>query len=240
MTTVVWRPADPAAQILRAQYTADFGQPYCCVVKLGVTGKEGNEGYLVYSPGRGLVESAQKFLPASAQLFLLAPSTGHSLGLQPWRAAFPSAQIVGSAIAAKRLGGKLSIGAIEQPDAIATILPKHISLHELPPNRFGEVWVRVEMDEAVYWLVCDTLMNLERLEGGFLVKRLMKWYGLGEGLHLHKLFTRGNINLAKAGAWMKERFSGHKRNILIPCHGEIYDRDDFVARIEELIQSQLR
>lgn len=187
-TDSVWQAVDTGATIHRAQYRADMGAPYCALIKLT------EESFLVYSPGRGLVESARHLLPADPQLLLLAPAAGHTLGLEEWKSAYLKTRVIASDFTNERLRVKTSINGAQHPDSLANGLPDHVRIHVLPDNSLGEVWVSVETEEAggtVYWLVCDSFMNLATLDGSPILRILMKLYGLGIGLQVHKVFKRG-------------------------------------------------
>ena len=68
----------------------------------------------------------------------------------------------------------------------------------------------------------------------------MKMYGLKTGLVAHRVFQMGAKNKLKFREWALQRFSEDQNNVLIPCHGEIYDQEDFSRRVRRIIEEQYR
>lgn len=230
-----WQQIDEQARLYRAQYQADFGEPYSLLVKID------DQAALVYSPGPGLVESARELLPDEVRLIIVAPSMGHTLGLRPWSEAFPDSRVAATSGARARILDKTQLPVVFDTREIDDDLPDWITLIDLADNPFGECWLRIaenhrqepgdddggqisgpeENKGTVYWAVCDSLMNLDSLGSNPLLKMLLKWYGLGEGLHVHKRFRRGIKDKPAFRQWALEKFSAAQRQVLIPCHGDI-------------------
>lgn len=234
-----WQQVGEQARLFRAQYQADFGEPYSLLVKIDA------QTALVYSPGPGLVESARELLPPEARLLIVAPSMGHTMGLRPWSEAFPDSRVAATSGARARILDKTQLPVVFDTREIDDLLPEWITLIDLADNPFGECWLRIaesggedgdeedkeESEEeneeksegvaTVYWAVCDSLMNLDSLGSNPLLKMLLKWYGLGEGLHVHKRFLRGVKDKPAFRQWALEQFNGAQRQVLIPCHGDI-------------------
>jgi hypothetical protein len=234
LTDSVWRAVDSNATIHRAQYSADMGAPYCTLIKLS------DDSFLVYSSGRGQVESAKQLLPENPQLILLAPAAGHTLGLEEWQNAFLKTTVIASIEANARIREKTSIITVQDPDSIHRSLPDHVQLHVVPANKLGEIWVSIETDEAggtIYWAVCDSFMNLSELGVGLFTRIFFKLYGLGIGIRIHKAFRNGVKDKAEFLQWSSQRLPNDKRNVLLPCHGVVYDAPDLSDRMAELISS---
>lgn len=230
-----WQQVDDQARMYRAQYQADFSEPYSLLVKLD------DQSALVYSPGPELVESARELLPDEVRLIIVAPSMGHTMGLRPWSEAFPESRVAATSGARARILAKTQLPVVFDTREIDKVLPDWITLIDLADNPFGECWLRIaenhkeepgdggsgqvsgaaESKGIVYWAVCDALMNLDSLGSNPLLRMLLQWYGLGEGLHVHKRFRRGVRDKTAFRQWALETFSGAQRQVLIPCHGNI-------------------
>ena len=187
---VSWQQIDSTGRLLRAQYKADFGDPFCLMVKTG------DNSWLAYSPGPSLLAAAQTLISSDAELILVAPSVGHSMGLTPWLEAFPQAKLTASRRTASHLGKKLQLTKFIPVAECQQGLPDWLQILELPDNFFGECWLRIDGDSSSsdantrYWAACDSLMNLEKLSGKRLMDWLLKLYGLNTGLHFHARFRR--------------------------------------------------
>ncbi len=60
---------------------------------------------------------------------------------------------------------------------------------------------------------------------------------LGIGIRIHKIFSRGVKDKSEFLQWASQRFPNDKRNVLLPCHGAVYDAPDLSERVTELINS---
>lgn len=218
------------SELLRAQYKADFGEPYALLVKLA------EDDYLAYSPGRGQLESVRKLVPDEARVILLAPSMGHSLGLREWSEGFSHSRVVCTSRARSHIAEKTSLPVINDTREINQNLPGHVQIVDVPDNAFGECWLKIETPERIYWAVCDSLMNLPELGSNPLVSWLLKLYGLGIGLHVHKRFRRGLEDSAGFAEWALVQFRQDKPQVLIPCHGDVDDASDLGQQLQKLIE----
>jgi len=228
-----WQQIDEPARLFRAQYRADFGEPYSLLVKIDA------QTALVYSPGPGLIESARSLLPSEPRLILIAPSMGHTMGLRPWSEAFPESRVAATSGARSRLLNKTGLPVVFDTREINEELPDWISVLDLDDNPFGECWLKIMSQEeydTVYWAVCDSLMNLDSLGTNPLLRTLLKWYGLAEGLHVHQRFRRGIKDRPGFGRWADAQFDLANRQVLVPCHGEIADDDNLREQLAALIK----
>lgn len=234
MDNAEWVQVDAEGNLFRAQYSADMGEPYSLLVRLS------GDSFLAYSPGPGLIESALKIVNPDSRVYLLAPATGHTLGLVQWKSELGNSRVVASEITKARLIKKKLFTDVESLALLETKLPTNINVHLTPSSSFGEVWVSVESsgENRTYWAVCDSFMNLSTITGGFFLRFLMKMYGLKTGLVAHRVFKMGVKNKKEFREWALQRFTEDRNNILIPCHGEIYDGQDFTRRIRQIIEEQ--
>lgn len=237
---VSWQQIDSTGRLLRAQYKADFGDPFCLMVKTG------DNSWLAYSPGPSLLAAAQTLISSDAELILVAPSVGHSMGLTPWLEAFPQAKLTASRRTASHLGKKLQLTKFIPVAECQQGLPDWLQILELPDNFFGECWLRIDGDSSSsdantrYWAACDSLMNLEKLSGKRLMDWLLKLYGLNTGLHFHARFRRSLKDKLEFREWALARLAADQQQVLIPCHGELYSGDDLAIRVTEILKAKFQ
>mgnify|MGYP000220801163 CR=1 FL=1 len=214
--------------LYHSEYRADFAVSRTTIVQLS------ENRYLVYSPGKNNVLGAEQIIPASAEVILLAPAYAHISGIQLWAEQFDHAQIVATDKVAKRLGALQA--SILEPESLS--LPNGISLHVLPENRMGEVWLQVTKPEGEYLLVCDALLNLARLSPKKWVRAIQWLYGLRLGLRVTPVFRKSVANKPAYRDWYQANFSQLKPLTLIPCHGEILAGESVAADILTVSQQR--
>ncbi len=225
----IWEVVPGATGIFRAQYKVPFTTPSCTLVDLG------DNRYLVYSPGPGLESTLAGIVPDDAQFLLIAPSTGHYLGILPWSKAHPTAQIFASEDILEKLARKTRIDSLRPIADLDQHLPSSMSIHIPPPHFLHEIWIRVQQDGASYWLVSDAFLNFNKVEGNFILKFLLGFYGMKPGLRLHKLFPLG-LDKAAFRQWAEPLFNTPDRHVLLPCHQDIYSRQDCGEKLVEIVR----
>lgn len=195
--------------------------------------------FVVYSPGRALAESATEFIGADADVQLVVPSVGHTLGLETWCSAFPNATVLATAATAERLQRVKAVTGVHRHTEDGAALSNTIAVALPPTAKTGELWLRVADDNAVHWLVCDAYMNIAALAPGRLLRLAQRLYGLRVGLDVGRAFRTGLSDKARFVAWVGARFSDPHRHVLVPCHGEIDDAPQLGARINAVTRSRL-
>ncbi len=234
MSTTPWETIHGSTRLRTARYKFPGGISRTTVVDLG------DKRFIAYSPGIGLEESAAKFIPDDAELFLLSPAAGHISGLEPWRARFPKATVLAEEAPRKRIAKKTTVQDACDLAPLQDTLPADVGLHVVPECRFGEVWLRVEDNDRVYWATCDSLMNIAKLPDKTLLRWVMLAYGLREGLWLTPMFRHLAIkDKQRFREWAIAHFENGQRNVLIPCHGDIDDTNDIGHRIVQLIEQRV-
>jgi hypothetical protein len=114
-----------------------------------------------------------------------------------------------------------------------------MGVHVPPACSFGEVWLSIDADGRVYWAVCDAFFNLAALSRNVLLRSMMKLGRLGPGLEVSRAFRYVGIkDKEQYRQWAIQRFSNGRTNVLIPCHGEIYDRADLTERVVALLRKR--
>lgn len=223
-----WEPVPDTSAIYRAPYKIPFNTTYSTLIKLG------QSRYLVYSPGPGLELSFSGIAPDSAEVLLVAPTTGHYLGIRPWLDAFEGARVFASERLHKKLRKKTGVQLIGSPAALASQLPTSIQVHVPPPHFMNELWISIEVDDTVYWLVGDAFLNFDRVDGNAIWKFFLGFYGLKPGLRQHKLFPLG-LNREALRRWSRPLFADSRQHVLIPCHRDIYRAPDCGERLAEIL-----
>jgi hypothetical protein len=195
--------------------------------------------FLVYSPGdKKTADLAKNIIPKDSELFLLEPNSYHTLGLAIWNSSFPNSKPVAAEAAIGRIEKKTGIRS-DNFDVLKGRLPDHISLIEIPHNKIGEVWLDIQMQNERIWTVCDAVFNFSKLPSG-LMGLLMKLNRMGPGIEISRVYQYlGTSNKKEYGKWLLKEISERKPTQLIPLHGEIYQEQDLLEKLELLAKSRL-
>ena len=116
-------------------------------------------------------------------------------------------------------------------------MPNHVQIHVPPPNTFHKVWLSVKQGETTFWIVGDAFLNFETVEGNFIKKFLPGLDGIKTGLRLHKLFRVGLTDKQKFKEWAITLFDSANRQVLLPCHRDIYDAEDCDDKLKQIINA---
>ncbi|MCH8553402.1 MAG: hypothetical protein LAT62_15800 [Natronospirillum sp.] len=223
-------------QILTGKYQTPMAVSRTVIVRLNQQNR-----YLVYSPGEPLLQQAAELLGKDAEIVLVAPSSGHTLGIAPWLAAFPEARIVAATGTAEKLQKNGITGAtFLLPEALAEELPEHISMFLVPQCKGGEIWLTVALDGKTWWLVCDGLMNLTALSDSFIKALLQRIYGLRLGLWMTPIFVLNVIDKVAFKQWFNGWLNEQQQPVLIPCHGDVYGEPDLTQTLQALVEKRLK
>ncbi|MEM6991914.1 MAG: hypothetical protein AAF721_15505 [Myxococcota bacterium] len=227
-----WDTVDGAGAVRTATYRFPGGVSRTVLLRLD------ERRFVAFSPGAPLARNAREMLGDDIEMFLVAPSAGHTMGVDPWREAFPGARVFAADAAVKRLARVTSAPNVELPSALAALLPEHVEVHTPPGSRTGELWLSIDVDDRVLWAVCDSFMNIAALADGFWLRLAQRLYGLRVGLSVGRVFRLGLRERATFRDWAIARFSNDRRNALIPCHGELDEGPDLTERIIALTRSR--
>jgi hypothetical protein len=233
MYNEVWSKIDSDGDVLAAQYRFPGGTSRSLLIRLS------DRSFLAYSPGKTLLESAMQILGRDSEVILLAPSSAHSLGLDKWKGEFSNSRVVASDAAAPRLLKRTSLEKVDDLALLQGMLPAHMAVHVVPACSWGEVWLSIDVDGKVHWAVCDAFFNLAALSNNLLLRSLMKLGRLGPGLEISRAFRYVGISdKHRYREWAIQTFSNGRENVLIPCHGDIYDRADSTERAVDLLRKR--
>ena len=153
--------------------------------------------------------------------FLLAPNAYHNMGLKRYSEQFPDAQTVSSETSSPRLTKVckgIDIGGLS---SLREQLPAHASIMEPPGTRSGEVWLRVEGESGVTWVVGDAFFNYDVVPLGAI--GVITWlFAIGPGLRIGSTFRYFALkDRASYGPWLKAQLEADRPTRLVPAHGEI-------------------
>lgn len=231
MDTMNWKALDSLGRLQTATYRFSGGVSRTTLLRID------DQHVVVYSPGASLVNSAHTLLGDDLEVLLVSPSAGHTMGIDPWLERFPSARVFAAESAIARLCRVTAASHVEPPSELSAILPAHIGLHTPPTSRTGELWLSAELEDRIYWAVCDSFMNIAKLADGFWLRLAQRLYGLRVGLSVGRVFRIGLEDPATFRDWVVSRFSNERRNVLVPCHGEVDESHDLTERIIALTQA---
>ncbi len=193
-------------------------------------------GFLLYSPGGGLIESAQKEILNSSEVdVLLVPNFVHHLGLAKWRKQYPKAIAVASEIAMPRLK-KQGHADLHPLSKIADLLPEKISYLEPEGTRMGESWLQAETAKGIMWIVCDLFFNHPHVSKKIIPRLIMKAMKAGPGLSVSRITYWGGIkNHRSYREWVLRQLEESPPKILLPNHGDMLTDDNLPEKIRQLV-----
>jgi hypothetical protein len=191
----------------------------------------------VYSPVPHIGDGALRELRALGSPILLAPNAFHTLGLREHASAFPSAQVVASVQASRRIQRKTGL-PITDLSVLEPKLATNVSLLALPPLRSGEVWLSVRSASACGWIVCDGFLNLQRAPRG-LLGLIVKALRMGPGLSISSSFRWMIKNRKAYREWLLARIAEDRPTILVPSHGQIVQDPELPQRLERLVRERV-
>lgn len=228
-----WDKIDAEGNIYCATYDAGVISSRTTIIRLS------NHKFLVYSPGADLVKSALQIIEKDASVMLLAPCNTHIQGTMSWLETFPNATVIASDIVKKRILAKTTLVEVLGISYLSQQIPSSVSLHKLPNCRFGEVWVSIDSGAKVYWIVGDSIMNVEAGDNSIWDWLKFNIYRVGPSLEVTRIFRFFGIsNKEVYQKWVIENFSNGRENALIPCHGEVYSDIDFTGKIISLTRKR--
>jgi len=203
-------------------YSAWSGNLRCCAIRL----KDG--GICLYSPVAGLSGEAVESLSQLGEIrFLLAPNHYHNKAITEFTAAFPNAIFCASQYAVPRL--KKITGLVAQdPQALVSALPGNMKLLEPEGLKTGELWLRVDTDNTIAWLVVDAFCG-PKISGNDAVEQHP------ELLKPFPKFGVGDRDIY--GNWAKEQIRSDNPQNVVPCHGAILSSITLALELSELVDS---
>lgn len=230
-----WIPLDSDQQIWTIQYYVPKFKSRTIAIRL----KSG--GCLIVSPGADLVQTFEKDLPILGQpKILLIPNCFHHYGVSAWLEFYPNAKSVASLQAMSRLHSKLGNRySLESLNFLRAELPENIQILEPPGWRAGEVWLRVEIEKKIAWIVCDAFFNMPKLSPRFLTRLIQRMAKAAPGLSISRILKWVLIkNRSVYRKWVLNQLERDRPSILVPSHGDIIEDENLPRRIRQLVEKR--
>ncbi len=233
MNDFSWSTLGTSETLITARYRFPGGRSRTTLVAL-----EGNR-WIAFSPGAELSSSAAEYIDDDAELFLVAPASSHLMGLDAWMTQFKRAKVVASSETKTRILKKTAVREVLPPGFLDPILPPSVNIHPVASSVLGEIWLSVREGGRFYWLVCDAFMNIDKLPDAWLIRMLMKLYGLQEGLSVSRGFARRGVSVPRDFRdWAMGIFAETSEHALVPCHGLIDEEPELGKRMRSLISQR--
>jgi len=220
-----WQVHEESLPLLSATY----GKGRVTMVAMGL--KDG--GLVVVSPGKRGDDARKNLEKWGRPRFLLAPNSFHNAGLGEWKQAYPDAQVVAHPKCHARLAKQApDAGAIVDTGPLAAALPDGARVFGPPMAKQGETWVAVERGDLRAIVVCDAVINMNKVAFAFQV------LGFRARLMQNPFFKTLFLTDRRAyKAWMLDELRAHPPNLFIPSHGDPLRGDHVAADLERAIEN---
>jgi hypothetical protein len=210
-----WTVVDDKLPILTCHYSFGPGEAFSLAI-----GGEG--GLIVVSPPANPSERTFTELEARGKVkALVAPNAFHTMGIAPFKARFPDAQVFAAAQSIARVEKKSQVGGIKPVADSRDVTGPNVDLLDIPHFKTGEVLVRARSGSEVAWYVTDVIMNMPVAPGGP-IGLLFKWTGSAPGLRLNGLapwfMMKDKMGVRR---WLREEAEKQPPTLLIPAHGDV-------------------
>lgn len=224
ITAEFWEVLDPSLPLVAARYGSNRAR----MVLVGL----GDGRLVVVSPGA--LPSAERWAEVErwgTPAFFLAPNHFHNSGLGAWRERFPGALLVADPRAHARLAKKVPGATIADLAPLQAALPSSMWLKSPPGATQGETWLSLQSAAGRTWLVCDGLVNEERLPPGA-IGLFMRAIGFRPGLMVNPLFKRLFLkDKAVFKAWLLAELSKESPTLLVLAHGAVLSGPELAERM---------
>lgn len=204
-------------------YQARAGKLYCTALRLR------NGGFCLYSPVAGLEKNSDDLFPDPAAVsVLLSPNHYHNKGLNGHAKAFPNATLVCSEKAKPRLNEITGL-SFQSLSTLSQQLNDNQSLLEPQGLKTGEIWVQVETDADLAWIVTDAFSAALHPPGTDAYEPTML-----------KTFPRYGVKDASVFTdWVNEQIAIARPTILLSCHGSPVRSPDLGTQLTGLLTTTL-
>jgi len=232
--TPKWEPLDPEKQIWTAQYYV----PGYISRSSGFLSRD--KRLLLYGPGPSLIDILPPELSQTEPApMALIPNAFHHMGVKAWRERYPQLITVAAPGALKRLQKK-GHRDIQPLDRLKKELPENISVLEPVGLGYGEVWLRVQREGEVTWIVGDAFFNYARYSKKFKSRLTQKILQAAPGLKMSSVVKYFLIkNRKEYKDWLMTQLDQDRPTTLVPVHGEILRDSDLPTKIRDLVLKRL-
>jgi hypothetical protein len=218
MANPFWKVFDEGLPVLIGEYSFGPGLANALAVR-------GAAGLVIVSAPCGndprMFDELAPYGPVRA---LVASNAFHHMGLRPWKARYPEAQIFAPRQAIARVEKHSGFAGVKPLADAAAIAGPRVELIDMPHYRTGEVLVRIDTGRGVAWYVTDVIMNLPALPSHPLVRFMFGVSRSAPGLRFNNIAPLFMVKDRKAlRAWLAREFGKSPPRWLIPAHGEVAD-----------------
>lgn len=218
MANPFWKVFDENLPILIGEYSFGPGLANALAVR-------GGQGFVIVSAPRG--DDPRMFdelAPLGPVRALVASNAFHHMGLRPWKARYPDAEVFAPRQAIRRVEKHSGLAGVKPLAAAAAIAGPRIELIDMPHYRTGEVLVRIDTGRGIAWYVTDVIMNLPALPTHPLVRFMFRASGSAPGLRFNNIAPLFMVKDRKAlRAWLAAEFRRAPPRWLIAAHGDVAD-----------------
>ena len=203
-------------------HIAESGNLRCCAIVL-------NDGSLcVFSPVSGLREELIHSLGRLGEVrFLLTPNHYHNKGIAEYCQTFPDAVFCASSDAIARLYKVTGLVA-ETIDVLEPFLCTNMTMLEPEGLKTGEIWLRIQTNETIAWLVVDGFSGPKINEGQI-------WSDQPEILKTFPSYGVGDKTVYSD--WLTARIETDQPETIIPCHGSLLSAKTLPDKLKKLVAS---
>jgi hypothetical protein len=241
MPETSWTVVEPSLPALTCTYS--FGPGIARSLALVVDG-----GVVVVSPPCKPPESAFSELTSRGPVkALVASNAYHHLGLPPWKARFPDAQVFAPAQSIARVEKQSGVTGIRPLVEASSLVGDRVELVDMPHYKTGEVLVRWKIEDrfeagsvrsgteqrlergvsgppienGYAWYVTDVMFNFPKLPNGPF-GWITKWTRSGPGLRRNALAGSFMVKDKRAlYAWLGEQADKTPPRMVVACHLDV-------------------
>ena len=202
----------------------------------------GDEGLAVMSPGTNVPEKDFAELDALGTVkALVSPGAFHNMGLPAWSERYPDAGIYGPNSAIEHIAkAHKALKPLQNFDALAPLLPKDVSITEIPGMKHPDAMVIITRDDAVTWFTNECITNLSSLPKNPIFALLFRLTGSGPGLNINKLAMKLIGGKKKPLLeYLLATLASDPLTRLVPCHGEVFNDPSLADLMREMVERRL-
>lgn len=200
---------------------ATKGTLRCTAIRLN------NDKICLFSPVQGLSDAALESLKQLGDVAaLLAPNHYHNKALQEYAEAFPAAKMITSSGAMPRLE-KITGLKFDDLDTLTALLPDTVEVLHPVGLKTGEVWLRMESDGTVAWVVVDAFCTTKENSKA----------PISDTPQLLGTFPKfGVADSTVYRQWVIGQLERDTISMVAPCHGSIIKSDALNAKLMDLMR----
>jgi|SRR6218665_721328 len=225
---MAWNEVLEGSGVWVHSYDVSFGPTNAIAIRLDA------EELAVLSPPTGMADADFAALAAKGRVSaIIAPHSGHDLGLPSWRARYPEARLYAPSVALPTLA-RLGLG--DFTDLSALVTPPEVRFREVLGSKNGGTLARVLRGPRPVVYIDELIGNQVSLPRPLLLKLAFGLSGSSPGLRLNRVFmTFLCTDTERMARTLLDAMDGEP--VLIPSHGTPLRRPEEVARARELLRS---